>query len=152
MDGWTGGWVRGPLPRACTPPADFFRAPSLDSFPIFSMFDKLKEMHAQSPRPIFVTGHSLGAALATIAAARIAVNHDLPLSALYTVGSPRCARAALGVRPPPVACFSRREGANSFCFSSPRVPPGKGGDETRSRSLRGREEAGGGCPAASLLV
>ena len=54
------------------------------------MLDKLKEMHAQSPRPIFVTGHSLGAALATIAAARLAVDHDLPLTALYTVGSPRC--------------------------------------------------------------
>lgn len=53
------------------------------------MLDKLREMHAQSPRPIFVTGHSLGAALATIAAARLAVDHDLPLQALYTVGSPR---------------------------------------------------------------
>lgn len=53
------------------------------------MFDKLREMHEESPRPIYVTGHSLGAALATIAAARIAVNHDLPLAALYTVGSPR---------------------------------------------------------------
>lgn len=54
------------------------------------MLDKLKEVHSKSPRPIFVTGHSLGAALATIAAARLAVDHDLPLKALYTVGSPRC--------------------------------------------------------------
>ncbi|CAM9259371.1 unnamed protein product [Scytosiphon promiscuus] len=55
------------------------------------MLDELRKMHAQSPRPIYVTGHSLGAALATIAAARITVEHDLPLAALYTVGSPRCA-------------------------------------------------------------
>eukprot|EP00903_Cladosiphon_okamuranus_P006675 g6516.t1 len=53
------------------------------------MLDKLKEMYGESPRPIFVTGHSLGAALATIAAARLAVDHDLPFKALYTMGSPR---------------------------------------------------------------
>ncbi|CAM9877799.1 unnamed protein product, partial [Hapterophycus canaliculatus] len=53
------------------------------------MLDELQKMHARSPRPIYVMGHSLGAALATIAAARIVVQHDLPLAALYTVGSPR---------------------------------------------------------------
>lgn len=53
------------------------------------MLDKLHEMQREAPRPIYVTGHSLGAALATIAAARIAVEHDLPLAALYTVGSPK---------------------------------------------------------------
>lgn len=49
----------------------------------------MKELYAESNRPIFVTGHSLGAALATIAAARMAAEHDLPVAALYTVGSPR---------------------------------------------------------------
>lgn len=53
------------------------------------MLDELRNMYAMSPRPIYVMGHSLGAALATIAAARIVVEHDLPLAGLYTVGSPR---------------------------------------------------------------
>ncbi|CAN0203504.1 unnamed protein product [Ascophyllum nodosum] len=53
------------------------------------MRDKLHEMSAANPRPIFVCGHSLGAALATIAVAKIAVEEDLPLTALYTMGSPR---------------------------------------------------------------
>lgn len=41
-------------------------------------------------RPIFITGHSLGGALATICAARIGVaSPRMPMLALYTYGSPR---------------------------------------------------------------
>mmetsp|Transcript_1220 Transcript_1220/g.1623 ORF Transcript_1220/g.1623 Transcript_1220/m.1623 type:complete len:413 (-) Transcript_1220:299-1537(-) len=40
-------------------------------------------------KPIWVTGHSLGGALATIATARLRLDHDLPVHGLYTYGSPR---------------------------------------------------------------
>ena len=39
--------------------------------------------------PVFYTGHSLGAALATLAAARRFVEGKIPPAALYTFGSPR---------------------------------------------------------------
>ena len=39
--------------------------------------------------PVFYTGHSLGAALATLAAARRFVEGKTPAAALYTFGSPR---------------------------------------------------------------
>jgi triacylglycerol lipase len=42
------------------------------------------------PHPVFYTGHSLGAALATLAAARAVIEGRLPRpAALYTFGSPR---------------------------------------------------------------
>ncbi|CAN0313119.1 unnamed protein product [Ectocarpus sp. 6 AP-2014] len=40
-------------------------------------------------RKLYVTGHSLGGALATIAAARLVFVDDLNVAALYTIGSPR---------------------------------------------------------------
>ena len=65
--------------------------------------------------PVFFTGHSLGAALATLAA------HYLPPKALYTFGSPRVASAKLA------AVYRQRKLPNyRFVNSSdivPRVPP-----------------------------
>lgn len=39
-------------------------------------------------RPLFITGHSLGGAMATIAAARL-IHLDLPFTSIYTFGQPR---------------------------------------------------------------
>jgi predicted lipase len=44
-----------------------------------------KTKHA---RPIFLTGHSLGGAMATMAAAKL-VHEDLPFTSVYTFGQPR---------------------------------------------------------------
>jgi len=50
---------------------------------------------ARAARPLWITGHSLGAALATVAASRCAVPPDhLGLRATYTFGSPRVGDAA----------------------------------------------------------
>lgn len=48
---------------------------------------KIKEFDSNN-QPILVTGHSLGAALATLAAATLKVE-GLPVNGLYTFGSPR---------------------------------------------------------------
>lgn len=40
-------------------------------------------------RPLWLTGHSLGAGLATIAAARLALDEQLVPQGVYTIGSPR---------------------------------------------------------------
>lgn len=40
-------------------------------------------------RKIFLTGHSLGAAMATICASRLMLTHHENLQCLYTFGSPR---------------------------------------------------------------
>ena len=47
-----------------------------------------KDRISVSKRPLFITGHSLGGAMATIAAARL-VHHDLPFTSVYTFGQPR---------------------------------------------------------------
>ncbi|CAM9424461.1 unnamed protein product, partial [Hapterophycus canaliculatus] len=39
-------------------------------------------------RKLFITGHSLGAALATITGARLAFADDLNIAGMYTIGSP----------------------------------------------------------------
>ena len=44
-------------------------------------------------RRLFITGHSLGGALATLAALRL-VNQNVPIAAVYTYGSPRVGDAA----------------------------------------------------------
>lgn len=40
-------------------------------------------------RKLYVTGHSLGGALATVAGARLAFEHDMNIAGIYTIGSPR---------------------------------------------------------------
>jgi triacylglycerol lipase len=40
-------------------------------------------------RPLWVTGHSLGGALATLAVAKLRIEKDEPVNGLYTYGSPR---------------------------------------------------------------
>lgn len=41
-------------------------------------------------RKLYISGHSLGGALATIAGARLAFEHDMKIAGIYTIGSPRC--------------------------------------------------------------
>ena len=47
-----------------------------------------EQRHAAQPRPLFLTGHSLGGAMATIAAARL-IHLDQPFTSAYTFGQPR---------------------------------------------------------------
>ncbi|CAN0519911.1 unnamed protein product, partial [Laminaria digitata] len=49
---------------------------------------KLYEEEGKS-RKLFLAGHSLGAALATVASARLAFVDDMHIAGLYTIGSPR---------------------------------------------------------------
>lgn len=49
----------------------------------------VKKFRATKKRPVWFTGHSLGGAMATIAAA-IYVYEDRPFSGVYTFGQPRC--------------------------------------------------------------
>lgn len=44
---------------------------------------------AGKARKLFITGHSLGGALATIAAAYLAFDERMKISGIYTIGSPR---------------------------------------------------------------
>ena len=49
----------------------------------------VRSEQARRPRPLWVTGHSLGAALATLAASRLSADHSFRLQGGYTFGSPR---------------------------------------------------------------
>lgn len=61
----------------------------------------LKQLQAATPRPLSVTGHSLGAALATLAANLCGDEPQrLRLTALYTFGSPRVGDAGFVERIP----------------------------------------------------
>jgi hypothetical protein len=53
---------------------------------------------ARRPRPLWITGHSLGAALATIAGNRCGGDQRFRLQGLYTFGSPRVGDPAFGRR------------------------------------------------------
>lgn len=55
----------------------------------------IKALFEEQPRPVLLAGHSLGAALATIAGARLAAVHDIPIHGVYTIGSPRLVVVAL---------------------------------------------------------
>jgi triacylglycerol lipase len=47
------------------------------------------EEEQTTAQPIFITGHSLGGALATLATARFRLEMDKPVNGLYTFGAPR---------------------------------------------------------------
>jgi predicted lipase len=49
----------------------------------------VKKYHKKRRRPIWITGHSLGGALATVAAADL-IHQDRPFYGVYTFGQPRC--------------------------------------------------------------
>jgi triacylglycerol lipase len=53
-----------------------------------ALVEGLKQLQVGG-RTLWVTGHSLGAALATLAAARLASAFDWPINGVYTFGSPR---------------------------------------------------------------
>lgn len=47
-----------------------------------------KRLREEKKRPLFFTGHSLGGAMATVAASRF-LHQDLPFTSVYTYGQPR---------------------------------------------------------------
>ena len=49
---------------------------------------KLKYIRSKRKKPLFITGHSLGGAMATIAAARL-IHEDRTFTSVYTFGQPR---------------------------------------------------------------
>ncbi|MCH2049202.1 MAG: lipase family protein [Trichodesmium sp. ALOHA_ZT_67] len=52
------------------------------------LFNKYQELRQKKKRPLFLTGHSLGGSIATVAAARL-IHQDLPFISVYTFGQPR---------------------------------------------------------------
>lgn len=54
------------------------------------MHDTIKALYNEKGknRKLFITGHSLGAALATVAAAHLAFEDNMNITAMYTYGSP----------------------------------------------------------------
>ena len=63
------------------------------------MHQRIKTLYEEKGknRKLFVAGHSLGGALATIAAARLAFLDDMNITALYTIGSPRYCSVHWGI-------------------------------------------------------
>lgn len=54
------------------------------------MLTVVKDLMAENMgRKLFVAGHSLGGALATVAAGRLAYETDLHIAGVYSIGSPR---------------------------------------------------------------
>jgi hypothetical protein len=52
------------------------------------LMERLEVCQVKKKRPLFFTGHSLGGAMATIAAARF-IHQDRPFTSVYTFGQPR---------------------------------------------------------------
>lgn len=52
------------------------------------IYEKYRELRANDKRPLFITGHSLGGAMATVATAKF-VHDDQPFTSTYTFGQPR---------------------------------------------------------------
>jgi triacylglycerol lipase len=67
---------------------------------------QLRSEQARRPRPLWVTGHSLGAALATLAASRLSRDPSFRLQGGYTFGSPRVGDGGFGaaIRVPLYRC------------------------------------------------
>lgn len=57
------------------------------------MVETIRELYneAGKDRRVFLAGHSLGGALATIAAANLIFSEDMNVAGIYTIGSPRYA-------------------------------------------------------------
>jgi triacylglycerol lipase len=58
--------------------------------PLFERYQagRQADRRAARPRPVFLTGHSLGGAMATVAAAKL-LHVDHPFTSVYTFGQPR---------------------------------------------------------------
>ena len=74
-----------PIPRAGSDIHDGFRMAAEAAQP---QIDRAVQLCRQSGNPLFITGHSLGAALAALAALS-AANAGMPPAAVYTFGMPR---------------------------------------------------------------
>ena len=74
-----------PIPRAGSDIHDGFRMAAEAAQP---QIDRAVQLCRQSGNPLFITGHSLGAALAALAALN-ATNAGMPPAAVYTFGMPR---------------------------------------------------------------
>lgn len=59
------------------------------------MYSTIKSLYYEEgkSRKLYLAGHSLGGALATIAAGRLAFGENMNIAAIYTIGSPRLANA-----------------------------------------------------------
>jgi hypothetical protein len=79
----------------------------------------LRGEQEQSPRPFWITGHSLGGALATVAANLCCDDPSLRLHGVYTYGSPRVGDSGFGSRIR-VPVFRFRNDADLV----PHLPPG----------------------------
>lgn len=65
-----------------------FQNAMMDVWP--AMRARLRELRDdKNPRPLWLTGHSLGGAMATLAAAQL-IDHAQPFNGVYTFGQPRC--------------------------------------------------------------
>lgn len=52
------------------------------------LYERYQELRQNNRRPLFLTGHSLGGAMATVAAAKL-LHEDKPFTSAYTFGQPR---------------------------------------------------------------
>lgn len=76
-----------------------------------NMDNAYKEARKEKKRPLFITGHSLGGAMATIAAS-IFIHADSPFTSVYTFGQPRVMRIEAA------RIFNAEAGARFFRFQN----------------------------------
>lgn len=85
------------------------------------MRDVIRELYHEKERKLYFAGHSLGGALATIAAAHMMFVDGMNIEAIYTMGSPRC--------PSPPVPWSRltpeRPAFAAVCSHVTRRPPSR---------------------------
>ena len=87
------------------------------------LYRKYEEKDKEKTRPLFITGHSLGGAMATIAAAKL-IHLDKPFTSVYTFGQPRVMKSETA------ELFNDKGKARFFRFQNnndivTRVPPRK---------------------------